>query len=49
MKILDTKHMPTKISINGNLVPSKVKAIFLPTNALLEIHGLELTMGKDFF
>jgi hypothetical protein len=47
MKILGTKHMPTLISINGNLVPPKVKAIFPPTNALLEIHGLDLPMGKD--
>jgi hypothetical protein len=47
MKILGTKHKPTKISINGNLVPPKVKAIFPPTNGLLEIHGLDLPMGKD--
>jgi hypothetical protein len=39
--------MPTKISINGNLMPPKVKAIFPPTNGLLEIHGLDLLMGKD--
>jgi len=47
IKILGTKYMPTKIRINGNLVPPKVKAIFPPTNALLEIHGLYLPMGKS--
>jgi hypothetical protein len=44
--------MPTTISINGNLVPPPpphVKAIFFSTNGLLEIHGLDLPMGKYFF
>jgi hypothetical protein len=47
MKILGTKHMHTKISMNGNLVAPKVKSIYIPTNFLLEIHGLDLPMGKD--
>lgn len=48
VQILGIKHMPTKISINGEAVSLSAKAIFHPAKLFLKIHGLDLPVGKEF-
>jgi alpha-D-xyloside xylohydrolase len=48
VQILGIKHMPTEISINGEPVSLSAKAVFHPAKLFLEIHGLDLPVGKEF-